>query len=73
MLKSAHPDLPLPNPVYLRIHAAICRVAHLSGAGEYMDKVLEDLEDIRVLSNDGSSAHILSFVLQRYGQEVVVP
>jgi len=72
VFKSTHPDLPLPDPVYLRIHAAICRVAHLSGAGEYMDKILEDLEDIRVLSNDGSSAHILSFALQPYGQEAVV-
>ena len=70
--KSAYPDLPLPNPAYLRIHAACCRVAHLSGAGEYMDKILEDLEDTRVLSKDGSSAHILSFALQPYGQEVAV-
>jgi len=70
--KSAYPDLPLPNPAYLRIHAACCRVAHLSGAGEYMDKILEDLEDTLVLSKDGSSAHILSFALQPYGQEVAV-
>jgi len=62
----------LPNATYLRIHAACCRVAHLSGAGEYMDKTLEDLEDTRVLSKDGSSAHLLSFALQPYGQEVVV-
>ncbi|KAH9013272.1 hypothetical protein EDB85DRAFT_1877121 [Lactarius pseudohatsudake] len=64
-LTSADPRLPLPNPEYLEIHAACCRVAHLSGAGEYMDKVLEDLEDTRVLSQDGSSARILSFVLQK--------
>jgi len=39
-----------------------------------MDKFLEDLEDIRVLSEDGSSAHMLSFaVLQPYSQEDVVP
>ncbi|KAH9167344.1 hypothetical protein EDB89DRAFT_1856482 [Lactarius sanguifluus] len=61
-------DLPLLDPAYLEIHAACCRVAHLSGAGEYMDEVLEDLEDTRVLSEDGSSAHLLSFVLQ---QEVI--
>ena len=73
MFESAHPDLLLPNPVYLRIHAACCRVAHLSGAGEYVDKILDDVEDTRVLSKDGSSAHILSFVLQPYGQEVAVP
>ncbi|KAH9059012.1 hypothetical protein EDB87DRAFT_1563702 [Lactarius vividus] len=64
-LTSAFEDLPLPNPVYLEIHAACCRIAHLSGAGEYMDKVLEDLEDTSVLSEDGSSAHILLFALQQ--------
>ncbi|KAH9024600.1 hypothetical protein EDB84DRAFT_1273838 [Lactarius hengduanensis] len=64
-LTSVDPRLPLPNPDYLEIHAACCRVAHLSGAGEYIDKVLEDLEDSRVLSQDGSSARILSFVLPK--------
>jgi len=38
-----------------------------------MDKILEDLEDIRVLTKDGSSAHLLSFALQPYSQEIVVP
>ena len=70
MLKSARPELPLTDPVYLKIHAASCRVAHLSGAGEYINKILEDLEDIQVLSEDGSSAHLLSFALQPYSQEV---
>ena len=71
VFKSTRPDLLLPNPVYLRIHAACCRVAHLSGAGEVIDKVLEDLEDIRVLSKDGSSAHLLSFALQPYSREFI--
>jgi hypothetical protein len=62
----------LPNPDYLGIHAACCRVAHLSGAAEHMDKILEDLEDTRVLSNDGSSAHVLSFALQPFSQEIIV-
>ena len=65
-------DLALPNPDYLRIHAACCRVAHLSGAAEQMDKVLEDLEHMPVLSEDGSSAHVLSFALQPFSQEIVV-
>jgi hypothetical protein len=69
---SADPDLPLPNPTYLKIHAACCRVAHLSGAGEYMDKVLEDVEDMGVLSKDGSSAHVLEYALQAHSQEVSV-
>ena len=64
-------NIPLPNSEYLRIHAAYCRVAHLSGAAEQMDEILEDLEDMRVLSKDGSSAHALSFVLQPFSQEVV--
>ncbi|KAH9007253.1 hypothetical protein EDB86DRAFT_2793434, partial [Lactarius hatsudake] len=55
----------LPNLVYLVICAACCRVANLSGAGEYMDKLLEDLEHTCVLSEDGLLTHILSFVLQQ--------
>jgi len=64
--KSAHANLPLPNPAYLRIHAAYCRIAHLSGVGEYMGRMLDDLEDTRVLSKGGLSAHVLSFALQPY-------
>jgi hypothetical protein len=29
--------LPLPNPAYLALHASCCRVAHLSGAAEFLD------------------------------------
>jgi len=64
--KSAHANLPLPNPTYLRIHAACCKVAHLSGAGEYMRRMSQNLEETRVLREDGSSAHVLSFALQPY-------
>ncbi|KAH9072293.1 hypothetical protein EDB83DRAFT_2220311, partial [Lactarius deliciosus] len=70
-LTSEDSRLPLPNPEYLGIHAACCRVAHLSGAGKYMDKVLEDLEDTCVLSEDGSSAHMLSFALQKEATAVM--
>lgn len=34
-------DLPLPSPRYLEIHAACCRVAHMSGAADYY----RDLDD----------------------------
>ena len=34
-------DLPLPSPRYLEIHAARCRVAHMSGAADYY----RDLDD----------------------------
>lgn len=32
---------PLPNPTYLRIHAACCKVAHMAGAAGYFE-LLED-------------------------------
>jgi hypothetical protein len=57
--------LPLPNPRYLGVHAAYCKVARLSGAGEYSDKVFRDMEDTRVLSFEGSSAEMLSYALIR--------
>ena len=37
----AHADLPLPDPTYLHIHAACCRVATLSGADDYLSCILE--------------------------------
>lgn len=46
----------LPSSTYLYIHAACSKVAHLSGAGEHIDKVhLRDLEEIVVLAEDGVS------------------
>ena len=56
-LISQHPDFPLPNPTYLRIHAACCRVAHLSGATKYIEKILDDQDDgvLSHGSHDGMS------------------
>ncbi|KAI0351275.1 hypothetical protein OH77DRAFT_1429787 [Trametes cingulata] len=61
---SHHPELPLPSPKYLRIHAACCRIAHMSGAAEYLDLVLHELEEMQVLACDGTSADVLSFALR---------
>ncbi|RPD56816.1 hypothetical protein L227DRAFT_595003 [Lentinus tigrinus ALCF2SS1-6] len=58
-------DIPLPSPRYLRIHAACCRIAHLSGAAEYIDKIYRDEEDLPVLAPDGASAPVLEHFLQR--------
>ncbi|SJL09268.1 uncharacterized protein ARMOST_12645 [Armillaria ostoyae] len=59
---SAIEALPLPSPAYLAIHAACCRVAHLSGAADYVEKVFREEEEIRervggmcILAEDGSS------------------
>lgn len=48
-------EYPLPDSRYLALHAACARVAHLSGAGEYIEKVLRDIESIGVLANNGGS------------------
>ncbi|KAI1791664.1 hypothetical protein LXA43DRAFT_1094283 [Ganoderma leucocontextum] len=36
-------NLPLPNPTYLRIHAACCRVANLSDAVKYLNYMLDSM------------------------------
>lgn len=56
-------NLPIPSPYYLAMHAACARVANLSGASEYIDRVQRDMEDIWVLSEDGSSADILEYAI----------
>ena len=48
--------LALPNSKYLRLHAACCRVADLSGAAEYLAETHRDMEMLAVLETDGSSA-----------------
>ena len=57
-------DLELPDPRYLRLHATICRVAHMSGAARYVDLLFEDMETTKVLANDGSSGDLLGDQLQ---------
>lgn len=42
--KTERSDLPLPSPRYLEIHAAVCRVAHMSGAADYY-RTLDDDDD----------------------------
>ena len=64
--------LPLPSPEYLKIHAAYAKVAHLSGAGEHIDKVLRELEHTKVLSNDGTSAEALEHVLLPLSRQIRV-
>ncbi|KAJ3498576.1 hypothetical protein NLJ89_g10201 [Agrocybe chaxingu] len=56
---------PLPDPKLLAIHAVCAKVAHMSGAAEYFDKFDCDVEDITVLSQDGTSAPLLAGLLTR--------
>lgn len=57
--------IPLPDSRYLALHRACCRVAFLSGAGVYLDKLHRNLEDCRALQNDGSSYEVLLAALSR--------
>lgn len=61
---TSHNGFPLPDPRYLKLHAAACRIAHLSGATEYIETHYRDMDSIKVLACDGTSAEILSFALQ---------
>jgi len=63
----AQGNLPLPDPRYLALHAACAKVAHLSGAGEYIDTIDRDLDTALVLAHDGSSARLLGEALSRIG------
>ena len=57
------PNLPLPSPEYLALHALCYEVTWMSGAGEQLDEIQRDLEETRVLAKDGSTAHLLSAAL----------
>ncbi|KAI0308859.1 hypothetical protein OF83DRAFT_1072882 [Amylostereum chailletii] len=60
-------ELPLPDKKYLALHAACCRIAHLSGAAEAIDKILHDIEMTSVFAEDGSSADALAYALKKGG------
>jgi len=55
----------LPDPRYLKLHAAVCRVAHMCGAAEYLDMHDRDVETTKVLAHNGSSGDILASRLYR--------
>jgi hypothetical protein len=50
------------------MHAACCRVAHMSGAAGYMDDIMDGLDQGLVLAEDGSGGEILDFALLTPGQ-----
>ncbi|KZV85449.1 hypothetical protein EXIGLDRAFT_623059 [Exidia glandulosa HHB12029] len=53
---SPAPQLPLPNPRWIAVHAAVCRVAHLSGAAQYVEEQYRRLEDMDVMAFEGPEA-----------------
>ncbi|PPQ93669.1 hypothetical protein CVT25_012728 [Psilocybe cyanescens] len=60
---------PLPDPHYLALHAACAQVVHLSGAGKYIEKVLQDIETIGVLASDGGSDVLYHALVRQQGVE----
>ncbi|KAF9479922.1 hypothetical protein BDN70DRAFT_993093 [Pholiota conissans] len=56
----------LPDPNLIAIRAACARVAHLSGAAEQAEQILEDLEDTHVMAADGTTASLLDSLLLRH-------
>ncbi|KAI9058870.1 hypothetical protein FKP32DRAFT_1597177 [Trametes sanguinea] len=69
--ESHRPGLALPSPRYLKLHAACCRLAHLSGAAEYVDLLFREMEESGVLAEDGASADVLAYALHRRLAELV--
>ncbi|KAF8604828.1 hypothetical protein BDV93DRAFT_440060, partial [Ceratobasidium sp. AG-I] len=63
VLTTTDPALGLPDPRYLALHAACAQVWHASGMAEYVENLLWDMEELRVLPEDGCS-DLLMFALQ---------
>ena len=57
-------SLELPNPKYLKLHAAVCRIAHLSGVAADLDSFDGGVQETSILRNDGTSADLLASRLQ---------
>ncbi|KAI1795684.1 hypothetical protein LXA43DRAFT_1167307 [Ganoderma leucocontextum] len=58
-------DVPLPNPAYLALHAAICKLVWASARAEELTAVLDDLEEVTLLAEDGSSANLINIAIYR--------
>jgi hypothetical protein len=63
---SKYEEAPLPEPRLLALHATCARVAHMSGAAEFLDQLRWDAEETRVLAFDGSSARLLSDLMSPF-------
>ncbi|KAI2731254.1 hypothetical protein CBS147354_363 [Penicillium roqueforti] len=52
---SRDPRYALPSPELLKVHAAVARIFHASGAADHIDKGFRDLGETSVLAKDGST------------------
>ncbi|KAM5540234.1 hypothetical protein V8D89_006053 [Ganoderma adspersum] len=58
-------DVLLPNPAYLALHAAVCKLVWASARAEELTAVLDDLEEVTLLAEDGSSANLINIAIYR--------
>ncbi|KAK0213169.1 hypothetical protein DFS33DRAFT_1269795 [Desarmillaria ectypa] len=56
-------QIPLPSRRYFQLRDACAKIAHFSGAGEVMEQLFRELQDAKVLAEDGGSHHLLSLAL----------
>ncbi|KAJ3748142.1 hypothetical protein DFH05DRAFT_1534083 [Lentinula detonsa] len=68
---SSYPKLPLPSPDLLALHAVCAKVAHLSGAGEYIEQLDRNVEELCVLAADGQSFYTLEHALMRATPSII--
>ena len=54
LCESPNREIDLPSPRLLAIHRAIALILHLSGAEEYIDRILEDIRD-SIVKSDGTT------------------
>ncbi|KAK0655381.1 hypothetical protein B0T16DRAFT_317309 [Cercophora newfieldiana] len=50
-----HPSIDPPAERLLALHSAIAHILHLSGAGDYIERILRDMEEGGVVKEDGST------------------
>ncbi|KAG8833547.1 hypothetical protein FRC17_010518 [Serendipita sp. 399] len=56
-------QLPVPNPAYLRLHAACAKIAYMSGIADIIHDLETKMEEMDVLAADGSSVDVLQYKL----------
>jgi hypothetical protein len=64
-------NLPVPSRELLALHATCCKVAHFSGAAEYIERTYLDAEEMDVLANDGTSGDLINFALLSLSDDAV--
>ncbi|CAE6396208.1 unnamed protein product [Rhizoctonia solani] len=68
---SSHPELELPNPRFIAIHAACAKAIWSSRTSRYLHRIVQDWEELPVLAEDGSS-HVLFHALHSITPRMII-